>query len=190
MRRLSQVLLIASFLPFCWLAFMTVHELGHVVIGEITGGAITKLVLHPFGLSRTDVSPNPYPLAVVWGGPAIGVLLPLVIWGFMRRLGLPYDYLARFFAGFCLIANGTYIAAGAVYQIGDAGDMLRHGAATWHLLLFGLIAVPMGLLTWHRLGPAFGLGESNGRVDRGAVYWSLGLFAVLFGAMLGLSPRY
>ena len=31
MKRMNQVILIGSFIPFCWLAFMLVHELGHVL---------------------------------------------------------------------------------------------------------------------------------------------------------------
>ena len=55
------------------------------------------------------------------------------------------DYLARFFAGFCLIANGVYLGIGAFQGDGDAGDLLRMGTPKWCLWLFGLIAVPLGL---------------------------------------------
>ena len=71
----------------------------------------------------------------------------------------------RFFAGFCLLANGAYIGVGSFYRIADAGDLLRHGAAHWQLWLFGLAACPIGLALWHRLGPHFGLGSSRGQVD-------------------------
>ena len=35
-------------------------------------------LLHPFTISRTDVSPNPHPLVVAWGGPLVGVGLPII----------------------------------------------------------------------------------------------------------------
>ena len=79
MKRTNQFILIATFIPFCWLAFMAVHELGHVVAANLTGGTVTKIVVHPLAISRTDVSPNLNPLAVVWTGPILGVLLPLSV---------------------------------------------------------------------------------------------------------------
>lgn len=190
MKRMNQGILIASFIPFCWLAFMATHELGHVLVGLTTGGNVTKVVLHPLAISRTDVSPNPNPLAVVWAGPIVGVILPLAIWGLFWKFKLPGDYLARFFAGFCLIANGAYIGIGSFENIGDAGDMLRNGSPAWMLWLFGIITVPIGFLIWHRLGPKFGLGESKGHVDECAAYVSLGLFTVLFLATFLISPRF
>ncbi|MEW4486456.1 M50 family metallopeptidase [Thalassoglobus sp. JC818] len=107
MKRLNQFILITSFIPFCWLAFMAIHELGHVIAGLTTGGAITKVVLHPLAISRTDVSLNPSPLVTVWAGPVIGVVVPLIVWGLFRKFRIPGDNLARFLAGFCMIANGA-----------------------------------------------------------------------------------
>jgi len=190
MKRTNQILLIASFLPFCWLAMMAVHELGHVLAARATGGAVTKVVLHPLAISRTDVAPNPAPLRIVWAGPILGVALPLAVWGLFWIAKLPGGYLARFFAGFCLIANGAYLGFGSFGNIGDAGVMIRHGSPIGLLWLFGIVTVPLGFLLWHRLGPSFGLGESNGRVDAGAAYVSVGLFAVMFFATLLLSPRF
>ena len=190
MNRMNQVLLIASFIPFCWLAFMATHELGHVIAGLSTGGSVSKVVVHPLSISRTDLSPNPSPLITVWAGPIIGVSLPLIIWGVFWRFKIPGDYLARFFAGFCLIANGAYIGIGSFENIGDAGDMMKHGSPIWLLWLFGIVIVPIGFLIWHRLGAKFGLGESNGKVDEWAAYASLGLFTVLFLATFLFSPRF
>ncbi len=185
-----QVILIATFIPFCWLAFMAVHELGHVVAGWSTGGTVTKVVVHPLAISRTDVSPNPHPLIVVWAGPLLGVILPMVIWGIFWAAKLPGDYLARFFAGFCLIANGAYIAAGSFGQIADAGDMLRHGSPIWLLWLFGFVSVPIGLLLWHGLGPKFGLGNASGQVDPWAAFISLAMLVILVVATALMSPMF
>ena len=66
--------------------------------------------------------------------------------------------------------------------------MLRHGAAIWHLWLFGLITVPAGFMIWHRLGVRFGLGESRGHVEAWAAYVSLGLFIAVFAMMFVFSP--
>ena len=146
-------MLVGSFLPLCWLAMMACHELGHVLAAWCTGGTVTKVVLYPLAISRTDVTPNPHPLAVVWAGPVVGVLLALLVWTAFHVIRIPGTYLLRFFAGFCLVANGAYVGVGSFRAIGDAGDMMRHGAPAWILWLFGVLALPSGLLLWHRLGP-------------------------------------
>ena len=81
----------------------------------------------------------------------------------------------RFFAGFCLIANGCYIGVGSFGRIGDAGDMLRNGSPIWTLWLFGFVTFPLGLYLWNGLGTSFGLGSANGKVDRHAAYVCVGL---------------
>jgi hypothetical protein len=178
MNRLHQVLLIGTFLPFCWLAMMAAHELGHVVGAVATGGKVERVVLHPLAISRTDVSPNPNPLFVVWAGPIVGILLPLAVLIVFKVGKLPWAYLVQFFAGFCLIANGAYIGGGSFGKVGDAGDMLRHGSPIWCLWLFGMATFPFGLYLWNGLGPHFGLGPAAGKVDHGAAYTSCALLVL------------
>ena len=120
-RRLPQLVLIASFVPLCWLGMMAVHELGHVVAAWGSGGTVTKVVLHPLAISRTDVRPNPHPLFVVGSGPLVGSLLPLAVGGVLATFTHPARPYARFFAGFCLIANGLYIGAGSLKGVGGRG---------------------------------------------------------------------
>ncbi|MEX1098177.1 MAG: hypothetical protein WED34_19190 [Planctomycetales bacterium] len=189
MNRFHQCLLIGSFLPLCWLGMMAVHELGHVLAAWSTGGTVARVVLHPLAISRTDVEPNPAPLVVAWGGPLAGVALPLLIWAVFAAARIPGVYLWRFFAGFCLIANGAYIGAGSFERIGDAGEMLRHGTPIWLLWLFGLSTVPAGLFLWHRLGPRFGLGESQGAVDARAAYLSALLLLLATAVALAFRLR-
>ena len=78
---------------------------------------------------------------------------------------MPGSFVSRFFAGFCLIANGAYIAFGSFDRIGDCGEMLRYGSRTWQLWLFGAITIPTGFWLWHRQGIHFGFGSANGKVD-------------------------
>ncbi|MEZ6046089.1 MAG: M50 family metallopeptidase [Planctomycetaceae bacterium] len=66
------ILIAALLLPASWLSMMIVHEAGHMLSAMLTGGQIEKVVLHPLAISRTDVSPNPHPVWVVWGGPLLG----------------------------------------------------------------------------------------------------------------------
>lgn len=152
MPRLNQILFIASALTTSWLAMMAMHELGHVIGAVMTHGHVTCVVLHPMAISRTDVQPNPNPAVVVWMGPVIGCLLPLG-----PRLLIPshmkiVQNSATFFAGFCLLANGAYIALGSFDRVGDCGEMLRTGIPHWLMIAFGVLTIPSGLLLWHRLG--------------------------------------
>jgi len=170
MNRLYQVLLIVSTAAFSWLAMMVVHEAGHVLHAWLSGGTVAQIVLHPATISSTTVAPNPHPLWVAWGGAVWGCLIPLLLWALARTAARSYAYLARWFAGFCLVANGAYLAAGALLS-GSADDgsvILSHGGARWQLIAFGLPAVAAGLYLWNGLGPHFGLGPAKGRVDRQA----------------------
>ncbi len=204
MKRFHQLLLLGSFLPLCWLGMMLVHEGGHVAGAWATGGTVRKIVLHPLAISRTDVSPNPQPLAVAWLGPLVGVALPLLGWAAFNWAGLLFDLrrrqtdaasasfvgsppgffettlaCVRFFAGFCLIANGVYLGVGSWGLIGDAGDLQRNGAPAWTLWLFGGVAVAGGLLLWNGQGAAFGLGKSAGQVNARTAYLTAALLIVL-----------
>jgi hypothetical protein len=153
MVRLHQVVLIGSAVLGSWLGMQAVHEFGHVAGAWLTGGRVARVVLHPLTISRTDLAEDPRPLLVVWAGPVLGCLLPLGAWGLAAALRRPWAYLPRFFAGFCLVANGAYIAGGSFDEGGDAGVMLRHGSPAWSLWAFGAAAVPAGLALWHRQGP-------------------------------------
>jgi hypothetical protein len=174
---------------------MCVHEAGHVLGAWISGGEVAAVHLHPLAISRTDLARNPHPLWVAWAGPIVGTVAPLMVylawWAVSSFAGRqsPFSglHVARFFAGFCLIANGAYLSFGSLDRVGDAGDLLRHGTPEWMLWAFGLLAMPAGLWLWHRLGPQFGLGP-DGRVvtiSQAMVVW--GVLAVVFALMLWLS---
>lgn len=182
MKRLPQIVLIVSTFLGSWLGMQAVHELGHLVAAWLTGGKVERLVLHPLTISRTDLSVNPRPLLVVWAGPMVGVLLPLAFWGAVSATNLSGRFVARFFAGFCLLANGAYIGGGSFDGVGDCGEMLRHGSPRWLLWLFGLVCLPAGLWLWHGLGPHFGMGTKHGEVQVGVAWACLvacGLLLIL-----------
>jgi hypothetical protein len=179
MNQLTQAMLIGSTLALCWLGMQIVHEFGHVLGAWAGGEEVHRVVLHPLAISRTDATHDRHPLLVVWGGPLVGVLLPLGALAVMSLARSRYSYLLRFFAGFCLVANGVYLGVGSFSGVGDAGDLLRYGAPRWTLIVFGLVCVPAGLWLWHGLGPSFGLGEAKGRVDRRAAVTILVLLLVV-----------
>jgi hypothetical protein len=156
----------------------------------LTGGEVIKVALHPLIVSRTDLGQNPHPLAVVWAGPLIGSGLPLLVYALAVAFRWPGLPLFRFFAGFCLIANGVYIGIG--WLLADGADpwvMTENGSPIWVLVAFGLLAAPLGLYLWHRQGPHFGLGEAKGNVSMRAAITSAALFLTLVAGELIRNER-
>ncbi|MFP6763322.1 MAG: M50 family metallopeptidase, partial [Planctomycetaceae bacterium] len=137
-----QTLFTVSFVGLSWYGMLAVHELGHVLGAVLTGATVERVVLHPLTISRTDVSPNPYPAVVVWLGPVVGCLFPLAAWWTVPHSWTLLRNTGCFFAGFCLIANGLYLAVGSVQGVGDCHEMLRTGTSEWLLIAFGAVTVP------------------------------------------------
>lgn len=181
-------LLIGTFLPVCWLLMQVIHETGHVVAALATGGTVSKVVLHPLAISRTDWIGSSHPLLVAWAGPIVGVLAPLALFAVCKIARWKWTYLPQFFAGTCLVANGAYIGAGSLGHVGDAGDLIRYGSPIWPLWLFAAATLPLGLYLWNGLGPSFGLKQAQGAVDRNAAYVSFGLFLLLVAIEVAFSP--
>jgi len=177
-----QYLLIISTLLLSWSGMMITHEFGHCLHAWLSGGAVARVVLHPLAISRTDCAVNPHPLLTAWGGPLIGSVLPLAILLIAKSMRASAWYVFQFFAGFCLIINGIYIAEDSFFMAGDGGDMLRNAMPRWILLVFGAVTVPLGLYFWNGLGPFFGLGESEGKINRKA---AVGTFCVLVIILIG-----
>ena len=159
--RVRQILLLATFLPWCWWMMMVVHEAGHVLAAWLTGAAVERVVLHPLAISQTILGDNPNPLIVSWAGPLVGSVLPLLIWLLLLKTRLDVAAFARFFAGFCLVANGAYLGVGAWSGEGDAGDLMVAGAALWQLVAFGVVCWATGLWLWHGLAPAMGMSRGD-----------------------------
>lgn len=189
MKRAQQSVLIVGIVGFSWLAMQAVHELGHVLGAWLTGGEVTHVALHPLAFSRTDVAPNPHPAIVVWSGPLVGCILPAAVYLAARFLRAPGLHLPRFFAGFCLIANGIYIGVDSFVKGADGGEMIRNGSPQWLLLLFAFAAIPSGFGMWNRQGIHFGLGEANGNVSRRAAATAASLFVGVIALELILGGR-
>ena len=188
MQRLHQFVFVASLLAMSWFAMMACHELGHVVGALVTGGTVEQVVLHPLTISRTDISPNPNPSVVVWFGPIFGCVLPVVCyWIVPRRMTIVHK-IAMFFAGFCLLANGAYIAFGSFDRVGDCGKMLQHGSPLWTLLLFGALTIPLGFYIWHRMGSVKKFFADPSLVGPAAAYWLLGVLVVVLALEFSISP--
>ena len=183
-----QVLLVASTLAFSWPAMMVVHETGHAIHLLATGGSIEQITLHPLKISQTLPAENPHPLATVIGGPLWGMMLPLMIWWIVMGLAPARSYLAAFFAGFCLVANGAYLAGDAILQGGDGLEFVQCGVPPWALIAVGIPAIAAGIYTWNGLGSHFGFAEAGGKVSRVDAIIMAVLFATLALAEIGFSP--
>lgn len=155
----------AATLALSWLAMQAVHEFGHVTAALLSGGHVERVILHPAAFSYTQLSRNPHPNFVTWLGPIIGIIVPIALLILARALRWRGWFVFQFFAGFCLIANGTYIAIGSLKNMGDAGDLLRHGSPIYLLWMFGAITIPVGLWIWNGLGQHFGFGPNSSTLD-------------------------
>src|SRR4051794_736819 len=93
--RLPQIVLIVSTLLGSWLGMQAVHESGHVLGAWLTGGRVTRVVLNPLTISRTDVAENPRPLLIVWAGPVVGVAAPTLLWAAALAARLPGAFMLR-----------------------------------------------------------------------------------------------
>ena len=180
--RLVQAAFFLSLLSLCWMLMQLVHELGHITGAWLTGGSFEQLVWHPMVFSRTDFASNPAPLIVVWAGPILGSLIPLLIWFIARRT--TYGFLCRFFAGFCLVANGAYIGFGSFSKAGDCQTMLVSDSPLWTLWLFGICAVAGGFTLWNGQGCEFGLGPEASPVSKRIV------LSVVIGNLIVLAVAF
>src|ERR1043166_7017469 len=123
--RTLQFVLIVSTLAISWLGMMVVHEFGHVLFGWSSGARVARVSLSPLEFSRTDMQKYPHALFVAWGGALIGSVLPRFVSRSWCRLQWPAWFVIRFFAGFCLVANGIYLGVVSfIPNAADPGDMI------------------------------------------------------------------
>jgi hypothetical protein len=184
MKKFHQFVFVAFMILGCWLAMQMIHELGHILGALATHGKVSQVVLHPLTISRTDLSVNPRPLIVVWFGPIFGVLAPSFLWMVAAAFRFQFVFVLRFFAAFCLAANGLYIGLGSFTEVGDCREMIKHGSEKWQLWLFGLVTAPIGFWLWHGQGSHFGFGPSPREIDLKVVYCMVAVCLGLIG--LGL----
>ncbi len=158
-QRVAKVLLLIAFGALCWYGFMAVHESGHVLAAWVSGGSVERVVLHPLQFSRTDLGSNPHPVFVALAGAVWGCVLPLGAWLVARGLKWKYAVLLRAFAGFCLVANGSYLGAAFILPVGDAEDLIRLGVPVAAFAVPGIAVFAAGLWVWDGLFERLGFGK-------------------------------
>ncbi len=165
-----------------WYMMMLVHEFGHVLGAWLSSGSVADIVWHPLKFSRTDLSRNPNPMFVVLAGPAVGSALPALVWLVLRTCRSRWHAFARGFAGFCLVANGAYLATAIVLPVGDTEDLVRLGAPSWLIALSGLMLLAGGLACWNGLRS-----QLQAKITSRVTIASVATFAVILVAMLAWS---
>ena len=135
------ILLVAS-----WCVMTFTHESGHIVGGWFCGGTLKAADLFPWHLPYSMFDPDPRPLITLWGGPAIGVVVPLAIALLVRHHGM------WFIAYFCVLANGAYLAAAWVSgeQYLDTAQLLEHGAHPLTIAIYCLLTIGFGYVGFRR----------------------------------------
>jgi hypothetical protein len=123
-----------------WCTMTFTHELGHILCGWSCGGCLTSFDLWPWRLPFSIFDPDPRPLITLWGGPLLGVFIPLVIASIVSR---PW---AWFIAHFCILANGVYLATAWVTgdRFLDTPKLLEHGTHPISIALYCIATIGVG----------------------------------------------
>ena len=118
------------------------HELGHLICGWACGGALQAAELRPWHMPYSIFEPDPYPLVTLWGGPCLGVVIPLCCAGLVRREWM------WFIAYFCVLANGTYLATGWLSgdRYLDTQRLLAQNAHPLALVAYCLLTIGIGYI--------------------------------------------
>ncbi len=136
-KRVAEFILL---LAAAWCVMTVTHESGHILCGWAAGGTLREAAIAPWNLPHSHFDPDPLPLVTLWGGPILGVLVPLAIAIILRR-GWCW-----FIAYFCLIANGSYLAI-AWYtgeRFLDTPKLLHHGAPPTTIAAYCVITILVG----------------------------------------------
>ncbi|MEM1446270.1 MAG: hypothetical protein AAGF84_09460 [Planctomycetota bacterium] len=109
--RIPPVFRMCLLLVLGWFVMTLTHELGHVLFGWLGGATLVELEL--LGLPYSFYDPNPWPTLMLWGGPVVGVVVPVLGAEVVRLVfgtGSVASRTAWFVADFCVLANGAYLA--------------------------------------------------------------------------------
>ena len=137
-RHLKFVLLLIA----AWCTMTLVHESGHVLCGWSCGGTLQNADFLPWHLPYSIFEPDPHPLITLWGGPVLGVLIPIAVAWLFR-----WDEF-WFIAFFCLLANGMYLATAWISgdRYLDTPKLLEHGAFPVTIGIYCLVTIGFGYL--------------------------------------------
>lgn len=143
---MPRVLSIIMLLAVAWCVMTLTHEMGHIVGGWCSGAQLTSAELRPWRLPYSLFSPNPYPLVTLWSGLVLGVALPVLAAKLISSDGM------WFVAGFCMLANGSYIALAWMSgdRFLDTAQLLEHGAHPASIAVYCLTTILCGYISLRR----------------------------------------
>lgn len=142
----KRVLKLIGLLIVSWCVMTFTHESGHILAGWAAGGRLSQADLLPWHLPYSFFQPDPLPLVTLWGGPVLGVLIPLAMAGALRRNWM------WFIAHFCVLANGAYIATAWLTrdQYLDTTKLLEHGAYPLSIATYCAVTIGCGYVGFRR----------------------------------------
>lgn len=123
-----------------WCVMAITHEMGHIVCGWSCGGKLLDADLLPWHMPYSFFEPDPAPLVTLWGGPILGVVVPVMLAAMIRK---PFLW---FIADFCLLANGAYIAVAWFTRDTylDTTKLLEHGASPVSIGIYCALTIGFG----------------------------------------------
>jgi hypothetical protein len=144
--KIRRISLLVLLLLAAWCVMVTTHELGHVVCGWLSGGRLRSADLWPWHLPYSIFDPDPRPLITLWGGPLLGIALPIVFAAMLRRNW------AWFIAHFCVVANGLYLATAWITgdRELDTAKLLAHGASPISIGIYCTLTLVAGYFGFRR----------------------------------------
>lgn len=142
----KRILKFVALLVASWCVMTVSHELGHIICGCACGGTLTDADLLPWHLPYSFFEPDPHPLVTLWGGPILGVMIPVTIAFLIRTKWI------CFIAYFCVLANGSYLATAWVSgdRFLDTPKMLEHGAHPISVAIYCLLTIGFGYVGFRR----------------------------------------
>lgn len=145
-QRFRRIFHFVSLLVASWCVMTVIHEAAHIVCGWASGGTLQEADIVPWGLPHSHFDPDPWPLVTLWGGPLLGVLVPLGLAAVVRRGWM------WFIAYFCLLANGFYLvtawASGERFL--DTPRLLHHGAHPATIAVYCVVTISTGYVGFRR----------------------------------------
>jgi hypothetical protein len=142
----QRVATLGLLLAIAWCTMVLTHEMGHILSGWAAGGTLRAVELAPWKLPYSLFQPDPHPLLTLWGGPLLGVAVPLLAALLIRQTW------SWFIAYFCVLANGTYLACGwmAGDRYLDTARMLEHGTHPGWIAIYCVATIGFGYVGFRR----------------------------------------
>jgi hypothetical protein len=166
------------------------HELGHGLAVILMGGEITKITLHPFGLSYIYYSlRGSNPAFASSGGLLYGTLFGLAMWLLTLLIHGPYLLPLRLIGMQSTAYNGLYLLLDLTVSLkGDPTALVESGVSRDALMGMGTFLLLVALALALHLQPALGIGPRDGFFRRLGILWGgilpyfilIALYDVLF----------